>query len=116
MRSFRHRSRVQGEPRSFPPGSDRSHPLRFVLPRRDQDRSFSRQWNDPIACDCFSRAWPRPLAKRVSPPSPHRRGRGQLASTVVTSPPLGVNSPRTTHVLGRAARTMSRKIRFTAFS
>src|SRR5712692_6234933 len=46
------------------------------------------------------------------------RGRmlGQRAKTEVVRPPRGVNSPRTTHHLGRTAATMSRRILFTAFS
>lgn len=44
------------------------------------------------------------------------RRRGHRASTVVVNPPRGVNSPVTVHHTGLVAATMSRKIRFTAFS
>src|SRR6266404_8970251 len=43
-------------------------------------------------------------------------GRGHRASTVVFSPPRGVNSPRITHHSGRIASTISSSILFTAFS
>ena len=44
------------------------------------------------------------------------RRRGQDASMVVVKPPRGVNSPRTIHHAGCAAATISRRMRFTAFS
>ena len=54
------------------------------------------------------------LCRHRHPYYPRRRG--QRASTVVVSPPRGVNSPRTVHHTGFVAATMSRSIRLTAFS
>src|SRR5262249_24885290 len=42
--------------------------------------------------------------------------RGHTASTLVVKPPRGVNSPVTRHLTAWIALTISRSIRFTAFS